>query len=264
MILRRPALSLVARAIAVPFGWPPTWSMAPLPHHGQHWPPGNADRPNPSLPMEGRARKAGRLANLDRYEHCAARPRRVSALAERRNAARRQAIARKKLECAGHTMHVARTADADFIGSHLAPRLKAEGHVARVMDNLSTRSEGNLRHSATRSSSGGTISPIRSSASGWSHASTSSLHVAALPTVPRSLLDAWPLHDATVNATLRVLEACRHARVRLVVHSSLSSVYGDTLHEDHTHRACRQWVDFCGTPKPGPGAVARGPPCPGP
>jgi UDP-glucose 4-epimerase len=53
-------------------------------------------------------------------------------------------------------------------------------------------------------------------------------HLAALGSVPRSLSDAWGSHDANVNATVRLLEACRHGGVRRVVYSSSSSVYGDT------------------------------------
>jgi UDP-glucose 4-epimerase len=53
-------------------------------------------------------------------------------------------------------------------------------------------------------------------------------HVAALPSVPRSLKDPWTSHDANVNATMRLLEACVEAKVRRVVYSSSSSVYGDT------------------------------------
>jgi len=53
-------------------------------------------------------------------------------------------------------------------------------------------------------------------------------HLAARGSVPRSLADAWGSHDANVNATVRLLEACRHGGVRRVVYSSSSSVYGDT------------------------------------
>jgi UDP-glucose 4-epimerase len=53
-------------------------------------------------------------------------------------------------------------------------------------------------------------------------------HLAALPSVPRSLQDPWGSHDANVNATLRLLIACAEARVRRIVYSSSSSAYGDT------------------------------------
>ncbi len=53
-------------------------------------------------------------------------------------------------------------------------------------------------------------------------------HLAALPSVPRSLIDPWGSHDANVNATVRLLQAAKEARVRRCVFSSSSSVYGDT------------------------------------
>src|SRR5207245_6112241 len=52
-------------------------------------------------------------------------------------------------------------------------------------------------------------------------------HLAALPSVPRSLKDPWASHSANVNATMRLLGACVEAKVRRVVYSSSSSVYGD-------------------------------------
>jgi len=53
-------------------------------------------------------------------------------------------------------------------------------------------------------------------------------HLAALASVPQSLLDPWANHAANVNATMRLLEACAAARVARVVYSSSSAVYGDT------------------------------------
>src|SRR5207253_9316762 len=53
-------------------------------------------------------------------------------------------------------------------------------------------------------------------------------HVAALPSVPRSLVDPWTSHECNVNATLRLLIASTAARVRRIVYSSSSSAYGDT------------------------------------
>jgi UDP-glucose 4-epimerase len=53
-------------------------------------------------------------------------------------------------------------------------------------------------------------------------------HVAALPSVPRSLRDPIGSHESNVTGTLNLLEAARHAGVRRVVYSSSSSVYGDT------------------------------------
>jgi UDP-glucose 4-epimerase len=53
-------------------------------------------------------------------------------------------------------------------------------------------------------------------------------HLAALPSVARSVADPWASHDHNVNATLRLLLAAREAGVRRIVFSSSSSVYGNT------------------------------------
>jgi UDP-glucose 4-epimerase len=53
-------------------------------------------------------------------------------------------------------------------------------------------------------------------------------HVAALPSVPRSIADPLGTHRTNVNGTLNLLEAGRHAGVRRFVYSSSSSAYGDT------------------------------------
>jgi UDP-glucose 4-epimerase len=62
------------------------------------------------------------------------------------------------------------------------------------------------------------------------------IHLAARPSVPRSLIDPMASHEANATGTLRVLEAARHHGGPQVVVASSSSVYGanPTLpkHED--------------------------------
>jgi UDP-glucose 4-epimerase len=53
-------------------------------------------------------------------------------------------------------------------------------------------------------------------------------HLAALPSVPRSMEDPWGSYHHNVTATMQLLLAARAAGVRRVVYSSSSSVYGDT------------------------------------
>lgn len=120
------------------------------------------------------------------------------------------------------------TGGAGFIGSHLAARLRTLGHDVRVVDNLSTgfRSnldaigedvdflEGDLRDPAVCARAVADRDVV--------------FHVAALPSVPRSIKDPVASHAHNVTATLNVLEACRRSSVRRVVYSSSSSVYGDT------------------------------------
>jgi UDP-glucose 4-epimerase len=120
------------------------------------------------------------------------------------------------------------TGGAGFIGSHVAHRLVELGHAVRVVDNLSTGNRDNLRDVADRVEliTGDVQDPgvCARAVDGVDVV----FHLAALGSVPRSLADAWGSHDANVNATVRLLEACRHGGVRRVVYSSSSSVYGDT------------------------------------
>jgi UDP-glucose 4-epimerase len=127
---------------------------------------------------------------------------------------------------AHHTWLV--TGGAGFIGSHLATRLAEMGRAVRVVDNLSTGSRANLAHLEGRIEFiEGDLCDERTCARAVDGAEVV-FHVAALPSVPRSLADPWGSHDANVNATVRLLQAGRAAGVRRVVFSSSSSVYGDT------------------------------------
>ena len=120
------------------------------------------------------------------------------------------------------------TGGAGFIGSHLVERLVALGHWVRVVDNLSTGDEANLAGLSAE------IEFVRGDLCEPEvcHRAVAGIdvvfHVAALPSVPRSLKDPWGCHAANVNATMRLLEACLKARVARVIYSSSSSVYGDT------------------------------------
>ena len=120
------------------------------------------------------------------------------------------------------------TGGAGFIGSHLVHRLVEGGGEVRVVDNLSTGNLANLAGllDAVDVMVGDLADPAVATAA------TADVdvifHLAALGSVPRSIADAWGSHDANVNATVRLLEAARAARVRRIVFSSSSSVYGDT------------------------------------
>src|SRR4029079_12763202 len=56
---------------------------------------------------------------------------------------------------------------------------------------------------------------------------TTIFHLAAVPSVPRSVSDPLRSHHAAATSTLRLLEAARSAAVRTFITSSSSSVYGD-------------------------------------
>ena len=120
------------------------------------------------------------------------------------------------------------TGGAGFIGSHVVDRLLALGHEVRVVDNLSTGDRRNLAHVADRIDFvlGDLCDPAVSPR--VVDGIDVIYHLAALPSVPRSLKDPWGSHDANVNATVHLVQAAVKAKVRRVVVSSSSSVYGDT------------------------------------
>ena len=121
------------------------------------------------------------------------------------------------------------TGGAGFIGSHLVDSLVTTGESVRVLDDLSTGHRENLsNHGAD------TVEFIEDDLATPGVAARAVegvdyvLHIAAIPSVPRSVKDPVASHRANVDATLLVLEAARAAEVRRVVFASSSSVYGDS------------------------------------
>jgi UDP-N-acetylglucosamine/UDP-N-acetyl-alpha-D-glucosaminouronate 4-epimerase len=120
------------------------------------------------------------------------------------------------------------TGGAGFIGSHVAESLVRDGHSVRVVDNLSTGDRANLEVLGGKAEFvlGDLTDPAvcRRVTQGvqvvW--------HLAALPSVPRSMQDPKGCHEHNVNATVNLLLAARESGVRRVVYSSSSSAYGDT------------------------------------
>jgi UDP-glucose 4-epimerase len=120
------------------------------------------------------------------------------------------------------------TGGAGFIGSHLVRRLVGDGYKVRVVDNLATGFRHNLDDLAADIEFilGDVSDPdvCRAVMAGIETV----FHVAALPSVPRSLKDPVGTHNTNVNGTLHLLEAARAAGTRRFVYSSSSSAYGDT------------------------------------
>lgn len=120
------------------------------------------------------------------------------------------------------------TGGAGFIGSHVAHRLVNDGHTVRVVDNLSTGDARNLAHLA------GKVEFLEADLTNAETCRRATagvdvvFHLAALPSVPRSMEDPWGSYHHNVTATMQLLLAARAAGVRRMVYSSSSSVYGDT------------------------------------
>jgi UDP-glucose 4-epimerase len=119
------------------------------------------------------------------------------------------------------------TGGAGFIGSHVVDALVAAGHAVRVVDDLSTGRRENLAQQPRvefRVADLARPGVADESVLGIDQV----IHLAAIPSVPRSVSDPVASHRANVDATLLVLTAARDAGVRRVVLASSSSVYGDS------------------------------------
>ncbi len=117
------------------------------------------------------------------------------------------------------------TGGAGFIGSHLAACCLERGHGVRVLDDLRTGLESNLEGLDLEFLRGDIREErtVREAVKGVAGV----FHLAALPSVPRSIKDPWTSHDVNVNGTLRVLLAAREEGAKVVFAGS-SSAYGDT------------------------------------
>ena len=54
------------------------------------------------------------------------------------------------------------------------------------------------------------------------------LHQAAIPSVPKSVVDPIGSNRANIDGTVNVLVAARDAKVKRVIYAASSSAYGDT------------------------------------
>jgi nucleoside-diphosphate-sugar epimerase len=125
-------------------------------------------------------------------------------------------------------MSVLVTGGAGFIGSNLVRSLMEYGHTVRVLDDLSTGRaenldgvqddvefiEGDVRDPAAVAKAVAGVEVVH--------------HLAALPSVARSIGDPLTSHQVNVDGTLQLLIAAVDAGIRRLVYASSSSVYGDT------------------------------------
>lgn len=130
------------------------------------------------------------------------------------------------------------TGVAGFIGSALARAVLAQGDKVRGIDNFSTGKRENLTEVSDRIDfrEGDLLdlAVLKDACGGVDFI----FHQAAIPSVPKSVLDPVASNRANVEGTLNLLVAARDAKVKRVIYAASSSVYGDapTLpkHEDMT------------------------------
>ena len=122
------------------------------------------------------------------------------------------------------------TGGAGFIGSHIVEALVANGETVRVVDDLSTGKRDNLSGLVDDAR----VEFVEADLATPGVATTAVngvdrvLHIAAIPSVPRSVKEPLVTHRANVDGTLLLLTAARDAKVKRVVFASSSSVYGDS------------------------------------
>jgi UDP-glucose 4-epimerase len=117
------------------------------------------------------------------------------------------------------------TGGAGFIGANLCRELTSRPQVGHVvaLDDLSTGSAANLDGTQVRLVEGSILD--RALLEETVRGADVVVHLAARPSVPRSLIDPVASHDVNATGTLYVLEACRRGSAHVIAASS-SSVYG--------------------------------------
>jgi len=120
------------------------------------------------------------------------------------------------------------TGGAGFIGSNTAEILVKDGHTVRVLDNFSSGKksnlgdikggveliEGDIRDSVA----------VARAVAGMDYV----LHLAAMPSVPKSIADPISSNEINITGTVAVLEAARRAEVKKFVLASSAAIYGDS------------------------------------
>ena len=120
------------------------------------------------------------------------------------------------------------TGGAGFIGSALVRTLLHAGGQVAVIDNLAGGREKNLEEIRDRIDlhiidirNGAAIAPVIAGADAV-------FHLAAIPSVPKSIDEPRPSHDVNINGTFEVLTAAAAGNVRRVVYAASSSAYGES------------------------------------
>jgi len=120
------------------------------------------------------------------------------------------------------------TGAAGFIGSSLARAVLAQGDEVRGVDNFSTGNRANLDEILSqidfREVDLLNLDAIKDACKGVDYI----FHEAAIPSVPKSVLDPLGSNRANIDGTVHLLIAARDAKVKRVVYAASSSAYGDT------------------------------------
>lgn len=120
------------------------------------------------------------------------------------------------------------TGGMGFIGSHLTERLLEDNRVTVIDNGITGRIEniGHLLGNKNLTLVKDSIVDMNLTAifKGKDYV----FHLAAIPSVPRSVKDPYSSNEANIKGTLNVLIASKDTGIKKVIFSSSSSVYGDT------------------------------------
>ncbi len=120
------------------------------------------------------------------------------------------------------------TGGAGFIGSHLVDGLVAAGYPVRVLDDLSTGAEANLRRHR------GALKILRGDLRDRDAVRAAMVdvevvfHLAAISSVQRAIVDPVESIDVNVRGAMQVLQVAQESGVRRVIIASSAAVYGDS------------------------------------
>jgi nucleoside-diphosphate-sugar epimerase len=120
------------------------------------------------------------------------------------------------------------TGGAGFIGSNIVEELLKQKATVRVVDNLATGNQANLEPFKSkidfREVDICNLQELKKAVADVDFI----LHQAAIPSVPRSVIDPITSHNADLTGTLHVLWVAKEAGVKRVVYAGSSSAYGDS------------------------------------
>src|SRR5579864_7207228 len=119
------------------------------------------------------------------------------------------------------------TGIAGFIGSSLARALLACGEQVRGVDNFATGNQENIKeirgHIDFREADILDLDAMHDACKGVDFV----LHQAAIPSVPKSIVDPLGSNQTNIDGTVNVLIASCDAQVKRVVYAASSAAYGD-------------------------------------
>lgn len=124
------------------------------------------------------------------------------------------------------------TGCAGFIGSHMTDRLLALGHEVTGIDNLATGNRENLRAAENDFPHAfrfleADLRDADAAAEAVKNADRV-IHLASVPSVPRSVGNPLESAENSIIATVTLLDAAHKAGIKRVVQSTSSSAYGET------------------------------------